>query len=138
MRKIVWCLPLLVLLSSCGIFGGGKSEEAKEFCATAESLNEAGVLRALDGSETAEELRAYEENQAAVDDMAVLAPGKVEEPAQALAAAYDDLVQELAGADFDVAAVDPATLADLNERMEDALGTLGPELEEQCDTTLAG
>jgi hypothetical protein len=130
-------LVAALVLSGCGIIGGSsKKDESKAFCERATTAEAAGVLGTVDGTETAEQLRAYEANQEAVDYLGEHAPAKIEQTAQDLVTAYDELVTELARAELDTTKVDAATLADLNGRLEDALAAMATGLKNQCDITV--
>lgn len=136
MRKLALFLLPVLLLSACGIIGGKKAE-AKDFCARVHTAEDAGVLGSLDGTETADELRAYQTTQEAVDYLGDHFPTKLEQPTKDFVAAYDELVAELTTAGFDATKVDPATLTDINQRIDAALGDMATLFKGQCEIDLA-
>lgn len=129
-------IVLMMLLSSaCGIIGGSKGSSLTDFCDRARSAEAAGVLQGLDGTETSEQLRAYETAQADVDFLADSGPARTDQPAKDFVAAYDELVTELKAADFDAAGIDAATLTDLNERLTTARAAMDEVFTGPCDLT---
>lgn len=134
MRKLALVPVAALLLSGCGIIGGSsKKDEAKAFCERATTAEAAGVLDTVDGTETAEQLRAYAANQEAVDYLGEHAPAKIEETARELVVTYDELVTELERAGLDASKIEADTLTDLNDRLGVALDALATGFKNQCD-----
>jgi hypothetical protein len=133
MRRIPLVVLALVLLSSCGLVGGkSKAEQGEDFCAGISTADEAGVLKSLNGTETDEDLRAYEATMGVVDDLGGNAPPKIEAQVKDFVTAYDELVTELKAATFDPTQIDDMTLGDINARIDTALTGMTELLESQC------
>jgi hypothetical protein len=135
-RLLAASLPLLVLLSSCGIAGiGGKSkeDEARDFCEKAHAAEDAGAFGTIAVTQSSDELQALQTAQPSVDYMGEHRPDKIQEAAGEFVAAYDDLVALLAGADFDGTKVDTAALDEINARLDAAKADMATLLKNQCD-----
>lgn len=137
MRKIVLLVLAVTTLAACGIIGGGDQEqETQDFCQRAQTAFDAGVLATVDGTETPDQLRAYETAQPAVDYIADHHPDKIDQASKDFVAAYDELVTALSTAGFDATQIPAATLTDLSQRMDAALADMTAPLANQCNIDL--
>lgn len=135
-RLLAATLPLLVVLSSCGIAGiGGKSkeEEARDFCEKALEADGAGAFATIDLTKSADELRELQTVQPSIDYMGDNRPDKIDEATGQFVAAYGDLVALLAENDFDGSKVDAAAAGEITDRLDAAKADMATVLKNQCD-----